>query len=347
MEFGILKMISEQKFLAWAESRFEDIKVNGDEIKVNSIFCEDYKHKLWCNAKGGKKDRPFGVYHCWKTDNKGTLVSLVVKVDKCSFDEAVDLLDGYDSSFMALEKQLDEMFDNKVAAENVSDIIQGVIGNLPFPEETYFIEELPQSNYYRGKAEAYLLGRKLSTKGMMVCVDGEYKNRIVIPYYDRSGHLIYYNGRYMDKTDAGYKYLGPPKEVGIGKGDVLFMKHWPSYGTKVFLTEGEFDSLSIWAVGLASAALGGKAMGENQAILLRSYIPIIALDNDKAGKQGLVTIGDFLLSQGFRGIQYVRPPSSVKDWNEMLVKYDTKVMLTYLISNLKSYDAGTRLHLEF
>ena len=48
-------MIDFEKFLDWAESRFDNIVVSGDEVKVDSIFCEDHKQKMWCNPYGGKK----------------------------------------------------------------------------------------------------------------------------------------------------------------------------------------------------------------------------------------------------------------------------------------------------
>ena len=71
-------------FVNWAENRFDKIQVKGKEVCLNSIFAEnDSKFHLWCNPYGGKHERTFGVFHCWKTDRKGSLVSLVMEVDKC------------------------------------------------------------------------------------------------------------------------------------------------------------------------------------------------------------------------------------------------------------------------
>ncbi len=63
--------ISFEKFLAWAETRFGDVSVKGNEIRINSPFAEDYKKHLWANPYGGKKgaERPYGVYRLlrrWK-----------------------------------------------------------------------------------------------------------------------------------------------------------------------------------------------------------------------------------------------------------------------------------------
>jgi len=96
-----------EKFCQWAIDRFgeDEIKIKNNEVRINSIFCEDYKRKLWCNPYGGKKgqeDRPFGVYHCWKTGKCGNLVNLVMQVDECSFQEAKSVV----SEELNLEKEM-------------------------------------------------------------------------------------------------------------------------------------------------------------------------------------------------------------------------------------------------
>src|SRR3990167_8124291 len=104
-------------FRQWAESRFSDVIVKGKEIRINSIFEEDTGHHLWCNTEGGKKKRKNGVFHCFKTDRKGSLVTLVMEVDKCDYDEAITALKGQ-TSVRALEKRLEEFF----AKQDLNDV---------------------------------------------------------------------------------------------------------------------------------------------------------------------------------------------------------------------------------
>ena len=74
--------IEKEIFVQWAEKYFDKVDVRGDEVRINSIFAEsDSKQHLWCNPAGGKNQRPYGVYHCWKTDRKGSLVSLVMEIE--------------------------------------------------------------------------------------------------------------------------------------------------------------------------------------------------------------------------------------------------------------------------
>jgi len=327
-------------FLQWAESRFKDVVVAGNEIKVNSIFCEDYKHHLWCNPYGGKNNSPYGVFHCWKTDNKGSLATLVMQVDNCSFEEALDVLNSTNSNIEDLEKKVQEIFDKKNEPKEFLEIEKT---KIELPPNTYSFDDLPSINNQRKIAEDYLRNRKISTEGLFLCTRGQYANRIIIPYYNKNKELIYYNGRSL--SNEGLRYLGPPKTLGIGKGDVLFVPNWPKEGEKIYLTEGEFDALSLSQVGFNSAAFGGKNLSEAQAEILKPYTPVICLDADKAGADALIKMGDFLLKKGFKDVFFIRAPKEHKDWNSMLQSDGEKIIRIYINNHEKRYDnfVGTEL----
>ena len=318
-------------FYEWAEARFKDVVIKGEEIKLNSIFCEDYKHHLWCNPSGGKNHAPHGVFHCWKTDTKGSLVSLVMQVDKCSFEDALEILNSTNTRIEDLEKKVAEIFDKKITKSIEIENTQ-----IQLPRSTYLFDDLPSFNYYKKKAEEYLAKRKISNKNILICTEGDYKNRIIIPYYNKKGQLIYFNGRYLGESNL--RYLGPPKSLGIGKGDVLYVPDWPENGEKLYLTEGEFDAMSLRQCGFYSAAFGGKNLSEHQVEIIKPNVPVLCLDADKAGADALVTMGDFLLQKGFKDIFYVRAPKEYKDWNGMLQHNKEKIVKFYISNNEKKYD---------
>lgn len=331
--------ISYDRFLEWAEKRWNgDLVVQGNEIKVNSIFEEDHKHHLWCNPSGGKKALPDGVFHCWKTDRKGSLVSLVMHVDQCSYDEALDILDGTNTSMSVLEKQLDEIFTAKYSTLDAYNIQPKSENFLALPPHCFLIDDLPASHEYRIAAEMHLENRKIPTTGLYICTDGKYKNRIVIPYYDESGRLIYFNARYLFNSKEVPKYRGPEKEIGVGKGDVVYMTEWAAKGSKVYFTEGEFNAKSLRIAGFFSGAFGGKAITEVQAQIIweHQYIPVISLDGDKAGTSALPTATANLLKRMER-IHYIRPPAKFKDWNNMLVASGPQVIHQYVLMTEKIY----------
>jgi DNA primase len=308
-------------FLAWAEARFDSILTAGNEIKLNSVFTDDAKHHLWCNPE---KD----TYHCWKSDEGGTLTKLVTIVDGCSYKEAAEKIGASGgTSIHQLEAKLRELSEVKAKPKT----------NMVLPPNTFRISSLSPDNQYRRIAEDYLKGRKLIVSNLMVCIAGEYRDRIVIPYYGRGGELIYWNSR--DLTDKAYlRYRGPKKEeVGVGKEDVLWFDSWPKAGTKVYLTEGEFDAMSLNLTGLAAAACGGKAVSEKQMGMLDKYQIAISFDADKSGAEALNRLGEVFEHFGDVQVSYIRPPTKYKDWNEMLKDAGPRVIRAYIQQNEQAF----------
>jgi hypothetical protein len=329
-------MISFDKFVEWAEKSLGPIKVVGSEVKVNSIFTSDSKFKMWCSPSGGKNGYKNGVYHCWKTGNKGSLINLVMTVDKCTYEEAVDTLGGTYISFHELEKKVNELFDYDT--QPVMEIPKSESLDLEFPPFTFPIQSLSESNYFRTESELYLAARKIPIGNLCVCTQGNYRNRIVIPYYNAYDNLIYYNCRSLDKNEKS-KYLGPPKDIGVGKSDILYFPVWPEAKSRVYLTEGEFDAMAIFSCEFYSASLGGKELSEKQIGLLldHQYIPVFSLDNDAAGMQAKQKINEFFhsIAGPFYPAYYVVPPKQVKDWNEFLIQTSPNIMKAYIEKNIK------------
>lgn len=324
--------INFDNFLKWAEDRFDgDVIVRGNEIRINSIFTEDQKYHLWCNPFGGKYNREDGCYRCFYTDKKGTLVGLVMLVDNCSYREAKDTLsDGI--KLVDLEEELNKFFIEKDVVYNNSE------SKIKLPEHSIFIDSMSSNNFYKIDVVDYLNKRKIKPEGLLYCTEGEYNNRIIIPYYDRDYNLIYYNSRHIGKSKL--RYMGPPKSIGVGKGDVLFVPQWPKKGEKLYLTEGEFDALALFNSGLYSAACGGKFLTEKQIIMLNEYKVCLSLDQDNAGFKGLIEMGKQLISHGIT-VSFVRPPKGYKDWNDVLIKLDKNILITWIQTYEKSFSPLT------
>lgn len=341
--------IEQDKFLRWAEHRFDDdVKIDGKgSIRLNSIFTDDFKHHMYCHTDPQVKDgsdRPFGTFHCFKTGQKGSLVSLVMQVDNVPFDEAIAILGGEDTSAAVWEERLQEELGN-YSEKTVARLKPEEVG-LELPSGTFCISKLPEDNYFRISAEMYLLDRKLQPQNYCVCVSGDFKNRIVIPYYDREGNLIYWNTRVIGDNHGKdvLRYRGPDSDTGVGKSDVVYMSRWPELGEFVHLTEGEFDADALTVIGFNGGALGGKNLSQDQAEYLRGYKTIVCLDNDDSGRDAIRTVGENFLAHGFAdGLAFVRPPVGFKDWNSMLLKIKPSVIKAYIEQNQRPFDPITGL----
>ena len=313
------------RFRHWIEDRFPNAMVKGKEIRINSIFTDDQNFHLWCSPSGGKKKRENGVFHCFKTDTKGSLINLVMKVDKIDYDEACTLLKG-ESNIRELERQVEDLLAeyDKPFIENKPKV------RVSLPEECYALDGL--ENWWGNKAREYLAERRIPPEGLFICSGGLYKARIIIPYYDRVGDLCYWNGRHFGRSKL--KYRGPPKEIGVGKEDVVFMPKWPDAGETVHLCEGEFNAKSLCLAGLNGGAAGGKNLSEKQAVLLSDYKLVICLDRDKAGQQGSMAMAEKIMSISLRfgkdKLRLVQPPEGFNDWNDMLKKFGAKILGAYV-----------------
>lgn len=329
-------------FLKWAQNRFgeDNVLVKGKEIRINSVFTEDSNFHLWCSPQGGKKKRKFGVYHCFKTDKKGSLMKLIQTVDSCERSEAVSVLKGV-MSIRELEKEIEYLLNKNEKVEKIEkkDFIE-----INLPEHSELISGLPTNNWWRKKATEYLEKRKIPIDNLYICIDGKYKSRIIIPYYDKDKRLIYWNARHMGKSNL--KYLGPPKEIGVGKEDVIFFPngYWPDKNEVIYICEGEFNAITLKLCELNSCACGGKNMSDKQAILLSDYKVVICLDRDKAGKQGMLKMTSMISSletvkkSKEDKIKYVMPPLNYNDWNEMLINSSKELLYHYIMKNQKPLD---------
>lgn len=341
-------MITFDNFLNWAESRFGgDVVIKGNEIMVNSIFVPDYKHHLSCNPSKALH----GVYHCWKSDKGGSLVDLVMRVDKCSYEEAMEKLGLGFVSIRDLENKLNDIFSKKSNQETTEESLPK--SDIKLPSGTFWIKSLPSDNAWRIEAEKYLSERKINSSELLVCIDDdEYKNRIIIPYYNEEGKIIYWNGRTLSNSEAIPKYRGPDKEkYGIGKGDVVYFSDGvPPAGSKIYITEGEFDAKTLSYCGFFSAALGGKLIEIKQIEKLRGLIPVICFDTDDklvdAGGEALVKVGEEFIKKGFNEIYYVRPPKIYKDWNKMFVVTNSKIINAYIKQHEKRFSNSTSIEMK-
>lgn len=307
--------ISRESFIEWVKNEWGEESVNLDkteEICVNSPFVDDVKHHMWCNTEKN-------AYHCWKSGNHGSLVELVSKFNNISIKEAFEKIKE-ETNLEKLEQKLIKFIKNKKEIkqkENKLSILPEFINlqNLKIPI-----------------CENYLNGRKINSRNFYFAKTGRYKDRIIIPYFDFNGKLIFINGRTLNPKNE-LRYLGPPKELGVGKGDVVFMTDWKNKN-KLYITEGEFDAITLWECGYNACALGGKTITNKQLNFIIDYDIVFCFDSDKWGLQSLYKYASYKNSihGGFDKKMYMcSPPKKFKDWNKTYVEIG-KDALKYYIS---------------
>jgi DNA primase len=320
-------IINRDALITWAENKFDDVIVSGNEIKVNDPWWKndeslpDRDYKLWINVTKG-------CFHAFKSGRTGNVIELVMLLNHCDYDEALEIVGG-DDPLAQLEKRMENFLKKEEPAKPAKK--QQVI---TLPPKTVLVNAFPDKPACRWARE-YTESRHLSPDNLMVCLEGKYRERIVIPYFGPDGKLIYFNTRAISKDDP-QRYLGPKQEeFGVGKGDVLWMASWPEPGTKIYLTEGEFDAMSLTQCGFHAGACGGKALCDKQIAMLAPYYIALAFDADKAGKdvyeisQALFEKGHLLMN-GKPRVTLVRPPAECKDWNKFLVDFGDEYIRAWI-----------------
>lgn len=309
-------MINHDHFIQWASQKLSSPIIKGDQIRFNSPFCEDTKYHLYCNIKKFWK----GLYNCFKSNNKGTITSLVMKIENCDYNQALFILGIKQNKFF-------EKFEIEPEGSDIDIILQEEFVTLQIPENIVPINEAPF--WLKTKAKDYLTSRCINHDIFYIGTEGRMKNRIIIPYKNKKNDWIYYNGRAL--FDNKLRYLGPPREEhDVGKADVIFFPKWFETNQKIHVCEGEFDCLSICSNDILGCAIGGKFVSIKQASILSNKKICLAFDNDEAGITSIENSAKVLKSFGCQ-VTFVHPPKDIKDWNEFLVKHGKNVLNAYII----------------
>lgn len=155
-----------------------------------------------------------------------------------------------------------------------------------------------------------------------------YRDRVVLPVRSQEGHIDGFLGRNTtDRTDSP-KYLNPRRTPVFDKGAALYAPRGgqPSPDATVVIVEGPLDALAISAAAatrhtrlFAPCTTGGVTVSASQAtavMSLRSTPPVIALDGDRAGREGTDRWLKALCLDAGRPAMTVRLPDGVDpaDW---------------------------------
>lgn len=139
---------------------------------------------------------------------------------------------------------------------------------------------LPAWTELSARAKRYLrrrgVGDELASE--LGIVEMEDSMRLIVPYYGRSGEVIYWTARAYSDMQDGPKYM-----AASGRHPLYVLPGWSPAST-VVVVEGVFDAIAVYqATGHAVVALGGKALPrylvDDLAGLVRDNV-VVCLDSD-------------------------------------------------------------------
>ena len=245
---------------------------NGSDHTFNCPVCKHKKPKLVVNVKTGQ-------YNCWTCHppTKGkTPVSLFKKL-QVSTEQILEMKQYFSN--------------DKTSLKDYNPT------KTTLPEEFVSLSTIPKSpNLEYRHAMSYLKNRKISDLdikkyGIGYCANGRYRNRIIVPSFDKDGNLNYFIARSFEK-EPRLKYDAP----SVSKTDIVGFEYYINWKIPVILCEGAFDAIAIKR---NAVPLFGKTIPKALMIkLAQSEVKTvyIALDND-ALKESL-TYAENLINMG-------------------------------------------------
>ena len=131
-----------------------------------------------------------------------------------------------------------------------------------------------------------------------------FRNRVMFPFFDVSGHVIAFSGRTVASDDK-CKYVNTGETPIFRKGDHIFglyqAKRAIARDGFVYLVEGQFDVLTLHRYGVENVVGGsGTAFTEQQVRLIIRFTQSVVMiyDADAAGMKAAVKNCELLLKAG-------------------------------------------------
>lgn len=232
---------------------------SGTNVAFFSPFCKHHKPKLEINLSTINGKNP---WHCWISNERGrTIHSLFfkLKVNKNIFDELNSCLDVV---YPIHDTQTDHILQLPSEFIPVHTMTKHDISNPSIKSGLLYLRN---RGITMNDIKRYNIG---------MCIDGDHKNRIIVPSYDAAGYLNYFVSRTFLKNEY-IKYKNPRHAK-----DIIPFDMYVNWQLPIYLVEGIFDAI---AVKFNAIPLLGKSLSstiKQRIIETRPPIVYIALDSD-------------------------------------------------------------------
>jgi hypothetical protein len=152
-------------------------------------------------------------------------------------------------------------------------------GIIPITEGKGFRADLARSELYRRGLVPEEMWEKFQ---IWYSVGGKYDGRLIVPYFDTFGKLIYFQAR--DYLGYQSRWDNPNfREFGIGKGDIFYNMQILPFVKKLWVHEGPGD---VWSNPVAWGIGGSEITQRQYSYLFTSPVDeiIVCLDNGAFSK---------------------------------------------------------------
>lgn len=325
-------------------SSYLNVSQKGKNYVVVCPFHDDHSPSMVIS-----KERQ--IFNCFTCRTGGNVFSFIMKYENVNFVEAINIVAqkiGYElKSSNILTNNASSKFAKEYDMMNFAQkfYINNMNTELGIEAKNYLqkrgitseiIKEFNIGLALNEKDTLYklLLAKKNSLESIEELglvnkynleVYDTYTNRIMIPICDLKGQVVGFTGRIFHNEDTA-KYINTKETKIFKKSNILFNYHNARQSIreqkKVIVVEGNMDAIKVSASGIKNViALMGVALSNTQIDTLKKLrVPVILiLDNDDAGLNATVKLGELLLENNVE-VEVVRL-NGAKDPDEYIEKY--------------------------
>jgi hypothetical protein len=334
-------MESPQLIREYLERKFKTnckISSNNREFIVPSLFVnDDHKRHMSINSETG-------LWQCFKTGNTGNFVKLYALLENKTYKRAeaelmLQELQNTPPEFISVGGVGAEYDPKDLLAEEDPLLIPLNINSYETDDKI-----LLDAWKFLMDREAFDLD-KYEGEPFYLVKEGIYQNRILIPFRDPEGEMFFFQARALYPSMKP-KYLNPPSAKGVHARHVLYP--FDETADSVYITEGPFDAITLQLLGLNATCTVGNSISATQLEILKEFDGdiILAYDNDKAGKIGILRFDSARRTNLMPSFKVVTPPDPYKDWNEAHVRGEDIVNWIFHNTVEYSYELGVLESLE-
>lgn len=279
------------------------------------------------------------ICKCFACGAGGTPVSFIMKIQNCSFVDALRYL-AQKYNIPVPEREMTEeeqqrqnerealYLANEVAAKFFTEQLlsqeEGLDVALPYftqrgvrseAIQTFGLGYSPSDRRALAKyveEHGYDMESFVATGLLYAPSEGRpsadrYHERVIFPIYNVGGRVVGFGGRTMRKADKIAKYINSPESFIYDKSRELYglyqAKRAIAQRDQGIIVEGYLDVIAMHQVGIENVvATSGTALTESQIQLLRRFSRnvLVLFDGDEAGVKAALRSVDMLLAEGMQ-----------------------------------------------
>ena len=300
-------------------------------------------------------------YYCFGCNNFGDVFDFLVNMEKITLPEAIKIIE--DRYGMSSVQEVPEMRRSRISKYSTKDVYdfmdelaleceinRGDHANAGHKEAVrYLLEdrgigEIANADMFRvGYYDTFPISEKNleigEELGLVSRDERPYKykgmGRIFIPIINVNHDIVSITTHSMPSYGGDApKYVNLRSMPNCKRGSVIYGEHLiykHHMGGNIFITEGYFDAISLYKIGVNGMAIMGSCISDRQMERMESlfykYKFIIAFDGDDAGREGASKTQSMFIDRGLKSIVFPTPEG--KDINDMVKAGNIGSLLLY------------------